>query len=75
MRHMIPYFYEVAHKVRDGITKEIEATGESREVEVLSWVSRAALEIIGVAGLGYSFESFDPSMPPSEYTNAVKSFQ
>jgi hypothetical protein len=75
MRFMIPYFYDIAHKVRDAITKEIKASGNSREIDILSWTSRAALEIVGVAGLGHSFESFDQDIPPSTYAKAVKAFQ
>lgn len=75
MRVMIPSFYDIAHKVRDAITKEIKASGDSREVDILSWTSRAALEIVGVAGLGHSFEYFDQDLPPSTYAKAVKAFQ
>jgi hypothetical protein len=72
---MIPHFYDIAHKVRDAITKEIKASGNSAEVNMLSWISRTALEIVGVAGLGHSFESFDRDSRPSTYTKAVKALQ
>ncbi|KAJ3551490.1 hypothetical protein NP233_g13071 [Leucocoprinus birnbaumii] len=51
MREMIPLFYEVTErvqsKVRDG----------SQEVDVLEWMSRTALKLIGQSGMGYSFDN------------------
>lgn len=41
---------------------------------MLLWMSRAALELIGQAGLGYSFESFERENP-NPYTKAVKELQ
>jgi hypothetical protein len=73
MKLMIPMFYDIAHKVRDTISKQI--THEPKEMDMLLWVSRTALELIGIAGLGYSFESFDEDAKPSAYTKAVKGFQ
>jgi cytochrome P450 len=73
MKFMIPLFYDVAYKVRDVISEQL-ADGP-QEMDMLLWVSRTALELVGVAGLGYSFESFDGHAPPSTYTKAVKGFQ
>jgi cytochrome P450 len=73
MKLVTPLFYDIAHRVCDEITKKV--TDKSQELDMLLWVSQAALELIGVAGLGHSFETFDESTHPSAYTQAVKEFQ
>ncbi|PCH40534.1 cytochrome P450 [Wolfiporia cocos MD-104 SS10] len=55
MRSMLPIFYNVVHKLRDAIAEQV-ADG-SREIDVLHWAGRTALEIIGQGGLGYSLDS------------------
>jgi hypothetical protein len=44
-----------------------------QEVDMLEWMSRTALEYIGQAGLGYSFESFSKEST-NEYSRAIKDF-
>lgn len=72
MRHMLPIFYNVILKLREVILAKVKA-GES-EIDVLEWSGRAALELIGQGGLGYSF---DPLLVNSEsrneYGDALKS--
>jgi hypothetical protein len=70
MKIMIPLFYKVVQEVCGAITKKV--IDQPQELDMLLWVSRTALELVGVAGLGYSFESFDEEKPPSAYTQAVK---
>ena len=41
-------------QLRDGIEKQILST--QGEVDVLNWMSRTALELVGQGGLGYSFD-------------------
>lgn len=57
-------------KVRDALAKKV--TSEPKEIELMQWLSRTALELIGQAGLGYSFENFETDAPTSEYSSAVK---
>ncbi|KAJ6587592.1 cytochrome P450 [Mycena vulgaris] len=59
LRGMIPLFYEVAKKLRDGLIAP--NVGETpQELDVFPMFSRSALELIGRAGIGYSF---DPMLP------------
>ena len=44
------------------------------EVDILSWMGRAALELVGQGGLGYSFDSLEDEMEDS-YGNALKQLQ
>ncbi|ELU37552.1 cytochrome p450 [Rhizoctonia solani AG-1 IA] len=46
-------------KTSEGIKKDIASfKGPSNEVDVFPWATVAALELVGEAGLGYSFSSF-----------------
>jgi len=70
MRHMLPIFYNVVHKLRDAMSTQI--TNGVTELDMLNWMGRTALELIGQGGLGYSF---DPLTEDKEnaYGNALKS--
>ena len=41
------------------------------EVDMLSWMGRTTLEILGQAGLGYSFDPLTEDRP-DDFANAVK---
>ncbi|KAH7905033.1 cytochrome P450 [Hygrophoropsis aurantiaca] len=59
MRHMIPVFQEITN------------TNGPQEIEMLEWLTRTALELVGQSGLGYSFDSLaEGSANP--YSAAVK---
>lgn len=44
------------------------------EVDMLAWMGRTALELIGQAGLGYSFDPLVADAPDA-FASAIKSFQ
>ncbi|OSD05201.1 cytochrome P450 [Trametes coccinea BRFM310] len=69
MRHMTPIFYNVSHKLRSAIETQVRS-GET-EVDMVGWMARTALELMGQAGLGYSF---DPLLADSkdEFGEALK---
>ena len=48
-------------------------TSESDEVDILAWMGRTALELIGKGGLGHSFDPLVESKPDA-YANAMKQF-
>ncbi|KAJ7235107.1 cytochrome P450 [Mycena haematopus] len=68
LRLMLPVIYEVAQELK-GILAEHTLRG-NYEIDILKWMNRAALEIIGHAGLGYSFDSLKAA-PASSYGDAV----
>ncbi|KAF5316332.1 hypothetical protein D9619_006492 [Psilocybe cf. subviscida] len=72
MRNMVPMFYDISHKLRDAIAKQV-ANGPL-EVEMVSWMTRTALELIGQTGLGFSFDSLTEDEATHPYANAVKGF-
>jgi hypothetical protein len=59
-------------KTCKGIKKDLVASkSSSKEVDIFPWMTVAALELIGEAGLGYSFSSFTGER--NEYNIAIKS--
>ncbi|KAJ7847201.1 cytochrome P450 [Mycena leptocephala] len=65
LRGMIPLFYEVAQRTRDGlITPHVISTRQ--RVDMNAILCRTSLELIGQTGIGYSF---DPMLPQQEHTN------
>ncbi|TBU21584.1 cytochrome P450 [Dichomitus squalens] len=73
MRRIIPIFDAVCRKLQKAIGDRIGGHDEPVEVDMLTWMSRTALELIGQAGLGYSF---DPLVSDSsdEFAAVIKSF-
>ncbi|KAI0657085.1 cytochrome P450 [Cubamyces menziesii] len=74
MRRMIPIFTDIGHKLQKGIESCVSGREGPIEVDMLAWMGRTALELIGQAGLGYSF---DPLVEESadEFAVAVKMLQ
>ncbi|TFK27104.1 cytochrome P450 [Coprinopsis marcescibilis] len=70
MREMVPIFYNVGYKLRDSIRLEI-SRGKT-EIDILSWMSRTALELIGQSGLGYSFDKLEPDSEPHVFYKSLK---
>ncbi|KDR76226.1 hypothetical protein GALMADRAFT_67812 [Galerina marginata CBS 339.88] len=71
MREMVPIFYEVAHKVHRLLVQK--AQRGPQEVDVMDWMTRLALELIGQSGLGYSFDELTENSVLHEYGVASKS--
>ncbi|KAH8101263.1 cytochrome P450 [Cristinia sonorae] len=71
MRNITPVFYQVAYKLRDGITTEVKDA--PKDVDILSWMGRTALELIGQGGLGYSFDPLTENIP-NLYGDALKAY-
>ncbi|KAH9024960.1 cytochrome P450 [Lactarius hengduanensis] len=57
LRYMIPIFHRVARKLR-GNLESIVSDGP-QEIDIADWIGRFALELIGEAGLGYSFGTLE----------------
>lgn len=87
MRYMEPIFYEITHKVgskhgsgaagtnsftqlRGALIRQVE--NGSREIDVLGWMTRTALELVGQGGLGHSFDELDDDVP-NPFAEALKS--
>ncbi|PPQ88841.1 hypothetical protein CVT25_010440 [Psilocybe cyanescens] len=70
LREMIPLFYSVMYRLRDTLKTQVK--GQSKEIDLLDWMSRAALELIGQGGLGYSFDPLTSDAVPHPYVRAIK---
>jgi len=65
LRGMTPLFYQVAEKARDGLISLCVLDGP-QTIDLNSIFCRISLEMIGRAGVGYSF---DPMLPAQEPTD------
>ncbi|KAF6751311.1 cytochrome P450 [Ephemerocybe angulata] len=72
MREMTPTFYGIVHKLRDSITKQV-SQGEEK-IDILSWMTRTALELIGQSGFGYSFDNLEHDAPEHPYSASIKNY-
>ncbi|KAF8671450.1 cytochrome P450 [Rhizoctonia solani] len=68
----MPIFMGIAKQTCEGIKKDIDSSKNlSKEIDIFPWTTLAALELVGEAGLGYSFSSFTGER--NEYNIAIKS--
>ncbi|KAH8115664.1 cytochrome P450 [Phellopilus nigrolimitatus] len=71
MRDLLPIFHPIAHKLTTVLEREVSKGKE--HINVMTWVSRAALEYIGQGGLGYSFDALD-EQETNMYSETMKNF-
>ncbi|QRV94590.1 cytochrome P450 family protein [Ceratobasidium sp. AG-Ba] len=57
IRELVPIFNEKANQLRDILVEQINNNTEGTTIDVLQWLSYATLDIIGIAGFGYEFNS------------------
>ena len=69
MRHMVPLFNGVCLRLQSAIGERVGA--DPVEVDMLSWMGRTALELIGQAGLGHSFDPLVADSP-DEFAKVIK---
>ncbi|KAJ2926652.1 hypothetical protein H1R20_g10424, partial [Candolleomyces eurysporus] len=67
-----PIFYDVVHKLRNSLMLQV-SQGE-KEIEMLSWMSRTALELIGQSGFGYSFDSLEEGASEHPLATSMKNY-
>ncbi|KAG8795730.1 cytochrome P450-dit2 [Ceratobasidium sp. 428] len=64
----MPIFMSIAEQTCDAIETDINSS--QGDIDVFPWMTAAALELVGEAGLGYSFDSFKGKR--NEYSVAIK---
>ncbi|KAJ3831587.1 cytochrome P450 [Lentinula raphanica] len=72
MREMIPTFFQVSHQLESALKNRLQKGPATQEVDILSWMGRTALEIMGQAGLGYSFDPLTDEESAYPYTRVIK---
>ncbi|TEB40176.1 cytochrome P450 [Coprinellus micaceus] len=68
----LPIFYDVTHKLRDTLMGKVSEGPQ--EIDMLRWMSRTALELIGQSGLGYTFDPLTEGSEENSYTRGVRKF-
>ena len=53
------------------ISEQVRATPKA-DVDLVPWLSATALELIGVGGMGYSFNALAHGKPQHEYVSGIK---
>ncbi|KAF8514432.1 cytochrome P450 [Hysterangium stoloniferum] len=71
MRDLLPVIQPISNRLCAIFESQLPPDGGSKEVDVMPWMSRGALEYIGQAGLGHSFNALDIDAR-DVYTQAVK---
>ena len=71
MREMTPIFYSIARKLQEAVAARVQ--GGQAEIDMLDWMGRTALELLGQAGLGWSFDPLVHDKMDSNLGTAVKS--
>lgn len=59
VKNLVPTFWTKTNQLRDIWLDILRENPDGAEIEVLSWLTRATLDIIGVAGFGYEFHSLE----------------
>lgn len=57
LRELVPAFSDIAETLCDKITGEVHSGVQ--EVNMVVWLSKTAMELIGVGGMGYSFNALE----------------
>ncbi|KAI0077563.1 cytochrome P450 [Panus rudis PR-1116 ss-1] len=72
IRELTSVFNDKSIQLRDIWIGELERAGGQKRMDVLSWLSRATLDIIGLAGFNYEFNALNESGEPNELNKAFK---
>ncbi|TFK46540.1 cytochrome P450 [Heliocybe sulcata] len=70
LRGMTSIFFDKATQLRDIWLSQLPASGEPVKLDALGWLSKVALDIIGLAGFGYDFEALISDRKPNELNEA-----
>ncbi|KAF9048760.1 cytochrome P450 [Panaeolus papilionaceus] len=70
LRNLTPTIYSVGHRL-ERLFSAKTASGP-QEIDLLAWMARAALEVIGQSGFGYSFEPLTEDGASHPFSGCVK---
>ncbi|CAE7112068.1 unnamed protein product [Rhizoctonia solani] len=59
IRNLLPIFITKANQLRDIWLDSLQDSPEGGTIEILAWLNRTTLDIIGLAGFGYDFCSLE----------------
>ncbi|KAI0060548.1 cytochrome P450 [Artomyces pyxidatus] len=73
IRALTSIFVEKSNQLRDiwmGLATQTQ--GEEATVDVLAWLNKMTLDVIGLAGFNYSFDALNAEEKPNELNEAVR---
>ncbi|PPR03893.1 hypothetical protein CVT24_008124 [Panaeolus cyanescens] len=70
MRQMVPMFHDISHKLEKSLLNQVKNGAE--EIDMGFWIGRTALELIGQAGFGHSFDDLSEEYHEHGYSSALK---
>ncbi|KAF8645783.1 hypothetical protein AX16_007578 [Volvariella volvacea WC 439] len=70
IRELTEIFVEKSVQLRDVWEAESIKQGGVGRIDVLSWLSRMTLDVIGLAGFNYHFDNLQPGSKPTELNEA-----
>ncbi|KAF7792239.1 hypothetical protein EIP86_003275 [Pleurotus ostreatoroseus] len=70
IRELTYIFLEKSIELRNVIASQVANNGGTLRLDVLSWLSKTTLDIIGLAGFNYDFNSLDPDGQVNELNEA-----
>lgn len=69
IRALTPIFFQKANQLRDIWTAELREKGP-QTMDIMSWISRATLDVIGLAGFDYKFDALTEGEETNELSKA-----
>ncbi|KAF9043392.1 cytochrome P450 [Panaeolus papilionaceus] len=70
MRDMMPMFHDIGHRLQNSLVNQVK--GGPKEIDMVFWMGRAALELIGQSGFGYSFDDLSENFVEHNFSSALK---
>ncbi|THH10021.1 hypothetical protein EW146_g8504 [Bondarzewia mesenterica] len=70
-RFVLPYI-DSPTKLRDLWTTELTTSNGKATIDVMGWLNKMTLDVIGLAGFSYSFDALNPDGNPNELNDAVR---
>ncbi|TDL20680.1 cytochrome P450 [Rickenella mellea] len=70
IRKLTPVFFRKAIQLRDVWKSELFKDSAPQRIEILSWLSRTTLDVIGLAGFNYKFHALTVDQEPNELNKA-----
>ncbi|KAL1947168.1 hypothetical protein VTO73DRAFT_14129 [Trametes versicolor] len=71
LREMTPIFTTIIQKLEHAISSRVD--NGTQELDILNWMGRTALELIGQGGLGHSFDPLTEDVA-DEFADSVKAY-
>ncbi|KAH9482227.1 Cytochrome P450 monooxygenase 91 [Psilocybe cubensis] len=70
MRDMVPIFSLVVNRLCNTLKSKVQSGPQ--EVDIMHWLTRTAMELLGQSGLAYSFDPLTADGIPHPFTQAIK---